>query len=1051
MGRQDSLTLSKRTATEEPLLDPGWPRPPGAGLVADPPPRRRRPGLWLLLIAVLVACALATLLVAEARTSRFQSQELSRYAASLTWSVAPGRSERLLFPTHGPFDERLGYTRLPTFQARLLERDFSVERQARFSPALMDYVSRGFFPPYDEKTRAGLTLEGCTGDTLYSYRHPGQHYPHFDAIPPLVLDMLLFIENRQLLDASAPNANPAVDWPRFARAALSQVNRALEMPGQAAGGSTLATQIEKYRHSPGGRTDAPMEKLRQMVSASVRGYRHGPETLTARQDVALDYLNSVPLAAAPGHGEVHGLADGLWIWFEADLDELNRLLVPAFSQAPVSEQQGLAVRQVLALMIAQRRPSWYLNGGHAALERLTDSYLRLLADEGVLPEALRDAALAQRLSFRDFAEAPVAHRVPRDKGLQVSRGRLAGLLGVSLHELDRLDLTARTTLHSDLQHEVTDYLYRLADPEFAGEIGLLGERLLSAEKTGEVRYSFTLFERSEEGFRVRVQTDNSGQPFDINEGSKLELGSTAKLRVLATYLEVIAELHGRHAGLPAQTLREIEVDRQDHLSRWVIERLIAAPDTPLQELLVQAMQRRYSASPQEAFFTGGGRHTFSNFRREDNGRNPTLEEAMRESLNLPFIRLMRDLVNYSIHQSENRRQLLEDDSDPRRLDYLASFADREGRVFLQRFWRKYQGLPADQRLAAFLDGLRPDARRLAAVYRYLYPEADPIGFTAFIAERLAGRSAGFQPTALFERSDPSALSLSDQGYIAGVHPLELWLVGFLQDQPEASYADAEAASREARQEVYGWLLRTRHRSARDVRIRTMLEVEAFLDIHQRWARLGYPFDHLVPSLATAVGSSGDRPAALAELMGIILNDGVRLPTLRIDDLHLAEGTPYETRFLPDDGRARQVMAPEVAATLRHTLSQVVEGGTARRLQGSFSLEDDTPLTLGGKTGTGNNRFQTVTRSGQVVHSEARNRTATFVFYLGDDHFGTLTAYVAGSESDRFRFTSALPVQVLKGMEPILRPYLAQGARTQCQPPRDHDMLMADSQSGGGSS
>ncbi|MDT9151287.1 hypothetical protein RSW37_26500, partial [Escherichia coli] len=76
-------------------------------------------------------------------------------------------------------------------------------------------------------------------------------------------------------------------------------------------------------------------------------------------------------------------------------------------------------------------------------------------------------------------------------------------------------------------------------------------------------------------------------------------------------------------------------------------------------------------------------------------------------------------------------------------------------------------------------------------------------------------------------------------------------------------------------EVYSWLFKTRHRSARDSRIRTMLEVEAFLDIHQRWARLGYPFDHLVPSLATALGSSGDRPAALAELMGIIQNGGIR--------------------------------------------------------------------------------------------------------------------------------------------------------------------------------
>ncbi len=1043
MGSQDLRSPGRRPDEEEPLLDPGWPRPPGAGLGVTSPTKRRHVGLWLLLLLALVASVLATLLVAEARTSRFQSQELSRYAAQLGWSVMPGRSERILFPRHGPFDERLGYTRIPAFQSRLVERDFHIERQARFSPALMEYAGRGLYPPYAEKTRAGLSLESCTGETLYAFRHPGHHYPHFDAVPPLVLEMLLFIENRQLLDASAPNANPAVDWPRFARAALSQVTRALEVSDHSAGGSTLATQIEKYRHSPGGRTDTPVEKLRQMVSASVRGYRHGPETLSARQDIALDYLNSVPLAAAPGHGEVHGLTDGLWVWFGADPDETNRLLVPGFSGPDALPRQGLALRQVLALMIAQRRPSWYLRGGREALERLTDSHLRLLASEGVVPVELSEAALAQRLVFRDFQAAPVAHRVPRDKGLQVARTRLAGLLGVSLHELDRLDLRARTTLHPDLQREATDYLHRLADPEFAAEIGLFGERLLSPEKTAEVRYSFTLFERSDEGFRVRVQTDNGGQPFDINEGSKLELGSTAKLRVLATYLEIIAELHDRHAGLPAETLRQIPVDRQDHLSRWVLDRLIAEPGLPLASLLDQAMQRRYSASPHEAFFTGGGRHTFSNFRREDNGRHPTLEEAMRESLNLPFIRLMRDLVNYSIHRDENRRQLIEDDSDPRRLDYLASFADREGRVFLQRFWRKYQALPPEERLEAFIGGLRPDARRLAAVYRYLYPEADPIGFTAFMAERLAGR-ASFQPSALFERSDPSALTLSDQGYIAGVHPLELWLVGFLQDRPDASYADAEAASREARQEVYGWLLRTRHRNARDVRIRTMLEVEAFLDLHQRWARLGFAFDHLVPSLATAIGSSGDRPAALAELMGIILNDGVRLPTLRIDEVHLAEGTPYETRLLPDDAGTHRVMAPEVAAVLRHSLSQVVEGGTARRLQGSFRLDDDTPLPLGGKTGTGNNRFQTVTRSGQVVHSEARNRTATFVFYLGDDHFGTLTAYVAGSDADRFRFTSALPVQVLKGMEPILRPYLAPGARTQCRPPRDPDMLMADS-------
>ncbi|MBZ0331802.1 transglycosylase domain-containing protein [Halomonas sp. ANAO-440] len=1021
---RDSSGRKKSLFIEEPPLAPP----------ALPARSHRLLYIVLTVLLALFAVTLATLLVAEARTSHFQAQELSRYAGTLRYTLAPGKSDRIHFPSHGPFDQRLGYTQLPTIESRLLSRGYEITQQARFSPPLLDYAKRGFFPPYIEKTQAGLTLQECRGETLYAFRHPQRHYPQFQDVPPLMLQVLLFIENRHLLDDSTPYANPAVDWPRFTMAAVSQVGRALDVTGQSSGGSTLATQLEKYRHSPGGLTGSPMEKLRQMISASVRSYMHGPQTLSARQDVALDYINSVPLAAAPGYGEVHGIGDALWVWFGEEFDTFNRTLSGGDNAGDDLAQQGLALRQIVALMIAQRRPSWYLNGGRSGLEQLTDSYLRILADEGVISPALRDTALEQRLTFRDFRRDPPGQRIDQDKGLQTARGRLGNLLGQSFYDLDRLDLSARTTLHGALQEEVTAYLHRLADPEFASEIGLFGDRLLAPEKTREVRYSFTLYERGEDSFRVRVQTDNTGQPFDINEGSKLELGSTAKLRVLATYLEVIAELHRRYAGESAESLRQVELDRQDVLSRWVVDSLVSQPELSLAELLDAAMERRYSASPSEAYFTGGGRHTFSNFRREDNSRNPTLKEAMRESLNLPFIRLLRDLVRYSTHHNEHRSQLLDDDRDPRRLEYLQRFADREGRVFLQRFWLKYRDLDTEERLEAFLGGLRITAPRLAAVHRYLFPEADRIAFATFLAEWLPAttKRSELPIDALYERHAPGNYSLSDQGYIAQVHPLELWLLGYLLDNPEGSFFDIAAASQQERQEVYDWLFRTRHRSARDVRIRTMLEVEAFLDIHQRWQRLGYPFEHLVPSLATAVGSSGDRPAALAELVGIILNDGVRLPTLRIDDLHFAADTPYETRFQPSDRLAHQVMEPEVAATLRETLSSVVDGGTARRLQGSFTLEDGTPLPLGGKTGTGNNRIETVARGGQVIDSRARNRTATFVFYLGDNHFGTLTAYVAGSESDNFRFTSALPVQVLKGMEPILRPHLQPG-RSTCVP------------------
>ncbi|GKW48168.1 transglycosylase domain-containing protein [Halomonas sp. NCCP-2165] len=982
--------------------------------------------LLLLSLTALLVAAIVSLLAAEARTSRWQARELSRFAADLDYTLAPGPSDRLQFPRHGPFDQRFGYVDLPRFQARLEARGYEVAAQVRFSPALHDYASRGFYVPYAEKTRTGLTVEECRGHPYYAARYPRRHYPHFAAVPDLALESLLFIENRGLLDTTHRYANPAVDWPRFARAALSQVGRALELEGQSAGGSTLATQMEKFRHSPGGRTASPREKLRQMLSASVRTYRRGAETLTARQDLARDYLNSVPLAAAPGYGEVHGLGDGLWVWFGADFDEVNRLLEPAFAAPEELPQRGQALRRVVALMIAQRRPAWYLNGGRDDLEHLTDSYLRLLHEARLVEGELRDAALAQRLEFRDFDSDPVTHRLPSDKGRQVARAQLAGLLGLSFYDLDRLDLEASTTLNGALQSEVTDYLASLADPQVAAELGILGHRLLDAERTAEVTYSFTLYERSEAGFLVRVQTDNTGQPFDLNESSKLELGSTAKLRVLATYLEILAELHARYRLLPPEALGAVSVDRQDALSRWVIDRLRAEPELSLEALLAEAMARRYSASPYERFFTGGGEHTFSNFNRRDDRRRPTLEEALRESLNLPFVRLMRDIVNHHIYRHPDRRRLLEDDDHPLRMLYLSRFADQEGQVFLSRFWREYRSLAPQARLETLFEGVRPLASRLAAAHRYVLPDADLATFRAFLRERLGDAVPEERIERLYHDYGPGAYDLNDQGYVARIHPLELWLVGYLHTHPQATYRELVAASTAERQHVYEWLFTSRHRGARDSRIRTLLERDAFDEIHRRWARLGYPFERLVPSLATAIGSSGDRPASLAELVGIILNNGERLPTLRIDGLHFAADTPYETRLAPVQDAGERVMAPEVARTLRAALTQVVEAGTARRLAGSFTTQDGTPLALGGKTGTGDNRIETRGRSGQLLDSRARNRTATFVFFLGDDHFGTLTAFVPGRGADDFAFTSALPVQILKGMEPILTRHLRQG-------------------------
>ena len=1009
-----------------------------------PSPRKRR--LWWRLIVLILLLALIAIGIAaydEFRSSELQSREFSKLAATLTYSLQPGPSDAIVYPGDGPFDKRLGYSALGEFLPRLLKRDYLISEQVQFSPALMRYVDHGLFAPYIEKIQAGLAITDCRGDMLYQYNYPQHLYPNFASIPPVIVNSLLFIENRDLLDTQDVKNNPAVDWPRFAKAAYSQVAKYLALPGQSAGGSTLATQLEKYRHSPDGLTVSGGEKIRQMISASVRAYQGGPDTTQARQRIVRDYLNSVPLSAVPGHGEVHGMAEGLRVWYGADFDEVNKVLTSTASDPQSMAARGLALREVLSLMIAQRRPSHYLSKGRVELAELTDAHIRVLAASKVIEQPLADAALASKAVYRDWVAQPTIVPIVTNKGISLARNRLAAMLNRPLYDLDRLDLSATSTLQADLQLQVSQYLKNLADPEFAAQIGLIGERLLTAKTTDQVSYSFTLFERTADGSRVRVQTDSTNQPFDINEGSKLELGSTAKLRVLTTYLEIIAELHDRYAGKPVAELKKVDVAELDRISQWSLEWLAQnSRNQNLDAMLDAALERKYSANTGEAFFTGGGMHVFNNFRKEDNGRNPTLKDALRESINLPFIRLMRDLVRYVTYQQPyNRVPLLKDDSDPRRQEYLARFADKEGTSYLMRFWKKYQRKTSQQRLDTFLDSMRATPQRLAAVHRYLFPEAGQETFNAFVRAHSKDDRAALSKlndgklAQMYEAYGPGKYDLPDQGYIAKVHPLDLWLLGYLLKNPSSTLSEMVNASRFERQEVYSWLFKSRHQGARDSRIRTMVEIEAFLDIHQRWKRVGYPFDHLVPSLATAIGSSGDRPAALSELVGIIQNDGVRLPTLRIDTLHFAAATPYETKLISDPDRGVRILPVEVARALKGAMSQVVDAGTARRISGSFKLDDGTPLVMGGKTGTGDNRIESFGAGGRLIGSRSLNRTATFVFFLGDNHFGTLTAFVPGRSAEAFKFTSALPVQVLKGMAPILMPYLQPGNPNECKAPQ----------------
>jgi len=986
--------------------------------------------LWILLLG----CGLFVLL---ANQQQVESLLAWRAAASLKFKVEPGPSPDMRFPRAGPYDRRLGYAELPSLIRRLAQRDFEVVGQARQSPALLNFIDAGGYAVYHEKFQAGLVLKDRSGRMFETAPYPSAVYRRFEEIPTLLVDTLRFIEDRDLLDPGHPYRNPAVEWRRFALVAAARVGGVVDPNLRRGGASTLATQIEKYRHSPAGRTESVTEKMRQMATATARAYLDGPATMSAQQDIITAYLDSTPLGSRPGHGEVIGFGDGMHAWFGVELAEVNRLLSLRAASGAGAARRAQVYREALGLLIAQRRPSYYLNAGRSDLEKLADTYLRALAAAGVIDPELRDAAVKVRLAFTPGPPAPTPASFVQRKAVDAVRTELMVALGLSdVYRLDRLDLSADVSFDAVAQSRVAAVLARLKDPRQVTALGLVGDQLLGDADPGQVAWSVVLYERSNDRNLVRIHADSLNQPFDINSGAKLILGSTAKLRILATYLGIVDSLYHELSTASGPALRQVAATSADPLRRWAAGYLagIAPDQRALQPMLDAAMQRTYSASPFEQFFTGGGVHVFHNFEHSEDSRSPTVEQAFAHSVNLAFVRLLRDVIRHYEADFGAHDEVLGSDG-PARNDLLRRFVDREGSVYLDRFFSEYAGLSPDEALERLAGRVKPVPGRLAVVFRTVRPDDSVAQMRSFLARRLHDVPLVQTPADMHVRYGPDRLSLSDRGHLAGVNPLELWLVAYLQHHPDATRAQIIAASSDERQQAYGWLFKTTNTRQQDSRIRQLLEEDAFDHLQRDWKRQGYPFGRLVPSLATALGSSGDRPDALATLMGIILNGGVKQSTIDLERVVLAASTPYDTEMAYRPQAPERIMSVQVAATLRRALTGVVATGTASRVRDVYVGSDGTPLPIGGKTGTGDNRFESFGPGHQLVGTRPVDRTATFVFFLGDRLYGTVTAFVSGPQADHYHFTSALAVSLLKALAPELQPLLEASADRPATKPR----------------
>ena len=135
----DGHTIARRVLVGEPLV---------------PQPRRRHGSShrWRRVFAggavISMLAGAAAAVIYEVRTSTLQSWAFTQWAKVLTFQTVDGPSDRVRFPRHGPYDQRLGYVDLPRFIDALSQRGFAVERQARHSPPLRWFLAHGGYAPY---------------------------------------------------------------------------------------------------------------------------------------------------------------------------------------------------------------------------------------------------------------------------------------------------------------------------------------------------------------------------------------------------------------------------------------------------------------------------------------------------------------------------------------------------------------------------------------------------------------------------------------------------------------------------------------------------------------------------------------------------------------------------------------------------------------------------------------------------------------------------------------------------------------------------------------
>ena len=190
----------------------------------------------------------------------------------------------------------------------------------------------------------------------------------------------------------------------------------------------------------------------------------------------------MPLAAAPGYGEIHGLGEGLYAWFGIRLSDA----VKDLQAAKPTPAKLRAFKHALALLISVRAPSVFLVDERSSLEDKVSQFTRLMARDGVIDGDFAAQLQDTPIKFLPTAPLPPQPSSGKNKAANAIRVNLMEALGMNnLYDLESL-APARRQHHRCTAAKARDRLLRPFEPT-RGDQSLWSQRRAHARsrRSGE--------------------------------------------------------------------------------------------------------------------------------------------------------------------------------------------------------------------------------------------------------------------------------------------------------------------------------------------------------------------------------------------------------------------------------------------------------------------------------------------------------------------------------------------------------------------------------------